>query len=107
MSNCGTHGTESELIIFKASPEPCLTMRRFVATLRAHVAPVYQCAWSADSRLLVSSSKDTTLKVWDIRTRKLRTDLPGHEDEVFAVDWSPDGYKVASGLSSVHESEHV
>jgi len=24
-------------------------------------------------------------------------DLPGHADEVFTVDWSPDGANVASG----------
>jgi WD40 repeat protein len=24
-------------------------------------------------------------------------DLPGHKDEVYAVDWSPDGEKVGSG----------
>ncbi|MCL7050428.1 hypothetical protein MKW94_008575, partial [Papaver nudicaule] len=53
--------------------------------------------WSADSRLLLSGSKDSTLKVWDIQKQKLKQDLPGHEDEVFAVDWSPDGEKVASG----------
>ena len=57
-----------------------------MTSLRGHVAPVYQCAWSADSRLLVSSSKDSTLKVWDIRTGKMKEDLPGHQDEVFAVD---------------------
>jgi len=33
---------------------------KFVATLRGHVATVYQLAWSADSRLLVSASKDST-----------------------------------------------
>lgn len=70
---------------------------RFIASLRGHVAPVYQCSWSSDSRLLVSSSKDTTLKVWDIKTRKLKHDLPGHDDEVYAVDWSPDGQQVVSG----------
>jgi len=77
----------------------------FVTTLRAHVGPVYMCAFSADSRLLVSASKDTTLKVWDVgggsmvkgRKTLLREDLPGHKDEVFAVDWSPDGAKVGSG----------
>ncbi len=37
------------------------------------------------------------LQVWDIKTRKLKLDLPGHADEVFAVDWSPDGSAVASG----------
>ena len=35
----------------------------FVATFRGHVGPVYQVAWSADSRLFVSGSKDSTLKV--------------------------------------------
>ncbi len=37
------------------------------------------------------------MKVWDIEKRKLMFDLPGHADEVYAVDWSPDGEKVASG----------
>ena len=53
--------------------------------------------FSPDSRLLVSGSKDCTLKVWDVRSGKLKEDLPGHKDEVYAVDWSPDGAKVGSG----------
>ena len=36
-------------------------------------------------------------QVWDLRTRKLKVDLPGHADEVFTVDWAPDGSGVASG----------
>ena len=70
---------------------------KFINTLRGHVAPVYQCAFSADSRLLVTASKDTTLKVWSMATCKLAVDLPGHQDEVYAVDWSPDGQRVGSG----------
>lgn len=70
---------------------------RFINTLRGHVAPVYQCAFSADSRLLVTSSKDTTLKVWSMANFKMTSDLPGHQDEVYAVDWSPDGLMVGSG----------
>ena len=62
-----------------------------MATFRGHVAPVYQVSISADSRLLVSGSKDSTLKVWDVAKRKLMFDLPGHADEVYAVDWSPEG----------------
>lgn len=38
-----------------------------------------------------------SVKVWDVATRKLKLDLPGHADEVFTVDWSPDGGSVASG----------
>lgn len=94
---------------------------RYLMSLRGHVSSVYQVAWSADSRLLVSGSSDSTIKVWDVKTGKLNMDLPGHADEVseglksrssakrwhvsyrvhrvqvFAVDWSPDGQRVASG----------
>lgn len=55
---------------------------RYLASLRGHVASVYQIAWSADSRLLVSGSSDSTLKVWEVKAQKLATDLPGHADEV-------------------------
>lgn len=72
-------------------------MFRFITALRGHVGAVYQVCWSADSRLLVSGSKDSTMKVWDLKTKKLKFDLPGHADEVYSIDWSPDGEMVASG----------
>ena len=85
---------------------------KFVATLRGHISAVYRVTWSADSRLLVSASKDSTLKVgicamllfgaltesvqiWDLKTYKLKTDLPGHTDEVYCVDFVAD--KIVSG----------
>ncbi|CAD7676257.1 unnamed protein product [Nyctereutes procyonoides] len=74
-----------------------VTSKPYLASLCGHVAAVYQIAWSADSRLLVSGSSDSTLKVWDVKAQKLAADLPGHADEVYAVDWSPDGQRVASG----------
>ena len=70
---------------------------RFIATLRGHVQAVYQISFSSDSRLLVSGSADSTVKVWNLQKRKLHNDLPGHADEIYAVDWSPDGQMVASG----------
>ena len=36
-------------------------------------------------------------QVWEVASRKLKLDLPGHADDVFTVDWSPDGASVASG----------
>lgn len=60
----------------------CLLCLRYLTSLRGHVSAVYQIAWSADSRLLVSGSSDSTLKVWDAETKKLAIDLPGHADEV-------------------------
>lgn len=47
------------VVIFYTKPY-CVV--RFIATLRGHVAGVYQVAWAADSRLLVSGSRDSTLK---------------------------------------------
>ena len=38
-----------------------------------------------------------TEQVWDVASKKLTGDLPGHADEVFCVDWSPSGGAVASG----------
>ena len=61
---------------------PVLCSCRYLASLRGHVQRVYQVAWSADSRLLCSGSADSTLKVWDIKARRLLNDLPGHADEV-------------------------
>lgn len=55
------------------------TMGKFIATLRGHVAPVYRLAWSADSRMVVSASKDHTVKVrpvsriHSIRVNRLRS----------------------------------
>ncbi len=40
---------------------------RFVSTLVGHVGAVYMVAWAPDSRLLVSASKDSTLKLWEVR----------------------------------------
>ena len=36
---------------------------KFIATLRGDVGAVYRLAWSADGRMLMSASKDSTLKV--------------------------------------------
>lgn len=59
---------------------------RYIATLHGHVQRIYQIAWSADSRLLVSGSADSTLKVWDMDKYKIMIDLPGHADEVCIID---------------------
>ena len=47
--------------------------------------------------MLLSGSKDSTLFVWNIDTKKRMFDLAGHADEVYTVDWAPNGNKAASG----------
>lgn len=66
-----------------------------------HINSVYRLSWSADSRLLISASADTTLKIWDIRQQKLLRDLPGHSDVVYGVDWSAGGRAASGGKDMV------
>ncbi|KAI2506839.1 hypothetical protein MHU86_7624 [Fragilaria crotonensis] len=73
----------------------------FLYTLTGHVGSVYQVAWSPDGRFLVSASKDSTAKLWEIdggkKPKGAKETLPGHYDEVYALDWSPNGAAVATG----------
>ena len=68
-----------------------------MTTLTGHVGAVYQVAWSSDSRFLVSASKDSTAKLWEVPSgKRARATLPGHADEVYALDWSTNGASVAT-----------
>lgn len=62
-----------------------------------HAEQINALAISPDGRTLVTASNDRTLKVWDLRKRKLLRTLWGHSDWVVSVAISPDGKEVASG----------
>jgi len=47
--------------------------------------------------LIVSGGWDKMVKVWDISSCKLKTDLPGHSNNINTVTVSPDGSLCASG----------
>ena len=47
--------------------------------------------------MLLSCSKESTLQCWNVKTKKMMHNLPGHADEIYTVDWSPNGEKAASG----------
>ena len=46
---------------------------------------------------IISGSDDKTIKVWDMATGKLLTDLEGHEKSVTCVSFSANGYNIVSG----------
>lgn len=85
----------------------------YINTFTGHVGSVYQIAFSPDSRFLVSASKDSTAKLWEINGNEssstvlgtknskngtAKETLPGHADEVYALDWNPNGTSaVATG----------
>jgi len=82
-----------------------------IHTLKGHSGCVWSIAWSPDGTRLVSGSrdqpvplygscKDKTVKVWDAVNGSELYTLQDHRRILHAVDWSPDGTRIAtSGLS--------
>lgn len=62
-----------------------------------HSAPVTQVEYSRDSAMLITASTDNTVRLWDVKTGKLRRTLKGHLGKVLCLAVSPDGHTLASG----------
>jgi hypothetical protein len=65
--------------------------------LTGHTWGVRSVSFSPDGRLLASSSRDNTVRLWTVETRAaLGKALTGHMDYVTSVSFSPDGRLLAS-----------
>jgi WD40 repeat protein len=63
-------------------------------TFKGHKGWVNSISFSPDGKILVSSSKDLTIKLWDINGRELTTLQVNVE--VLNASFSPDGKTIAS-----------
>ena len=66
------------------------------ATLTEHSDYVNSVAFSPDGKILVSSSSDDTIKLWNVETKEVITTLTEHSSDIESVAFSPDGKILAS-----------
>ncbi|NXS55121.1 CORO7 protein, partial [Brachypteracias leptosomus] len=67
------------------------------AVLRGHTEKIYSIRFHpVASDLLVSSSYDMTVRIWELSSRREALCLQGHTDQIFSLAWSPDGKKLAT-----------
>lgn len=53
-------------------------------------------ALSPDGKTLASSGSDRNIRMWDLATKKLRMEIPGHSDWIYAITFSKDGKTLVS-----------
>ena len=62
-----------------------VTIHQEVALLTGNMGPVSSVAFSPDGNTIVSASKDRTIRLWNVNTRKHLKTLIGHTDSVSRV----------------------
>ena len=65
-------------------------------TLSGFMEPFMACDFSPDGSLMVSASRDRTLKVWETHSGAEVVTLSGHTNSVVDCKFSPDGRRIAS-----------
>ncbi|NXX13167.1 CORO7 protein, partial [Podargus strigoides] len=78
------------------------------SVLRGHTEKIYSIRFHpVASDLLVSSSYDMTVRIWELSSGREALCLRGHTDQIFSLAWSPDGKKLATvskdGLLRLYE----
>ncbi|KAF4092609.1 hypothetical protein AMELA_G00022710, partial [Ameiurus melas] len=91
-------GDDAKIRVWKI-PEGGLveTLTEPECVLRGHTEKIYSIKFHPHaSGLLVSSSYDMTVRLWDLETGREAKKLSGHQDQIFGIAWSPNGKLLAT-----------
>lgn len=67
--------------------------------LKDHTDTVRSVNFRPDGNIIISGSFDTTIRLWDIDRKSIRSTLKGHTFSVMDATFSPDGEMIVSGSS--------
>jgi WD40 repeat protein len=66
-------------------------------TLTGHTSGVMACAFSPDGSQIVTASRDSTLRLWNVENGEEIVVFCGHSSTVYDCAFSPDGNTIVSG----------
>jgi WD40 repeat protein len=70
---------------------------QLVRTLPHRAGGVFNFAWTADSRRVVSAGWDMVARVWDASSGRLLAQCQGHTFPIWSIALSPDGARLVTG----------
>jgi WD40 repeat protein len=78
--------------LWRPGPTGCKPVRDLVETQDV----VFSVAFSPDNKKIATAGADRTIRIFEVETGKVLSQIEDHADWIFAVAWSPDGKRLAS-----------
>lgn len=101
-----TGGYDQRILLWRPQDVPPVSLEDLLdrrpqkmefSELTGHSGPVQSVAFGREGDVLVSGSRDNSVKVWNIEQQKAFKTFRGHSGEVRSVALTPDGRQVISG----------